>query len=231
MVMIVATLSVSSLAYFMFDRLKYFTTVLTTVSTNPLVSDSSLPLITNSTPESFLYRNTSTQMHTIEYANSVPMDIMSISCSRLKIADIIPDMNQSYKVNIAYAHHNISHNNSNYCVYPRAGPTARWPIEVSDTLGECRRTCWTGDRRRTWRTESSAAGTWCRWDCKIRGLSWIKLNYVSWQTSAYLVNSAKIAPEETIHFTVVQPIWSYTYGNGASVSYKVQNIKLQNVWS
>jgi len=89
-VMIVATLSVSSLAYLMLDRLKYFTTVLTIVSVKLLVSDSSLPLITNSTSESFLYLNTNTQMHTIEYANSVPIDIISISCSRLKIADIIP---------------------------------------------------------------------------------------------------------------------------------------------
>lgn len=89
-VMIVATLSVSSLAYLMLDRLKYFTTVLMMVSVKLLVSNSSLPLITNSTSESFLYLNTSTQMHTIEYANNVPIDIISISCSRLKIADIMP---------------------------------------------------------------------------------------------------------------------------------------------
>lgn len=119
MVIIVATLSVSSLAYLMLDRLKYLTTVLTTVSTNPLVSDSSLPLITNSTSESFLYRNTSTQMHTIEYANSVPIDIMSISCSRLKIDDIIPDEDQSHKVDIAHTVKSRSDGNFLYVLFTR----------------------------------------------------------------------------------------------------------------
>jgi len=83
MMMVVATRSVSLLAWSMLDRLKYFTTVLT----KPVVSGLSLPFIaSSSTPESFLYRNTSTQMHTIVYANNVPIDIIFISWSRFKIA-------------------------------------------------------------------------------------------------------------------------------------------------
>lgn len=89
MIMVVATNWVSLLAFLTLDRLKYFPTAFT----NPVDSGSSFPCLSadSSTSESFLYRNTSTQMHTIVYANNVPIDIMFISWSRFKSAVTIPE--------------------------------------------------------------------------------------------------------------------------------------------